>query len=406
MSLLDEPGEVRGRGQARPVALLGALVHRLWPTHPRRWRDVPGRLRPSLAHIARLTTASVIAYLLTVAFTEGNLDLTGALTALLVVQASGVSTLKMGMVRVGAVLTGVTVAVVVSSWWGLAWWTLGLAVAASLLLAKILHLGDQSLETPISAMLLLQAHGHEIAVETRILTTFIGAGVGIAFTLLLPPSVPERPAATAVRRVSATICEALRDAEESIATQPITAERAEEWMGQARAATAQIAAADAAIDHLVDARRLNARAIGRADLAPRLREGLATLELVALGVRSLFGVIRAEAPDAGDGLRDDSYGEDVRAAFAVVLSDVAASVEAYAVVVDAQVTGESPQTEELLAENVEILKETQAILTELMFVDARADTSLWMLRGSILAAVENILGQLERGMRFQLQGQR
>ncbi|TNC18343.1 hypothetical protein FHE66_07885 [Georgenia sp. 311] len=69
--------------------------------------------------MARLTTASVLTYLLTVWLVDGPIDLTGALTALLVDQASASTSPRMGIVRVGAVLTGVLVAVVLSSWVGL-----------------------------------------------------------------------------------------------------------------------------------------------------------------------------------------------------------------------------------------------------------------------------------------------
>ncbi len=90
--------------------------------------------------VTRLTSAAVIAYLITLVVTEGAIDLTGPLTALLVVQASAYSTLKMGAVRVGAVLSGVLVATLLSTWVGLTWWSLGAAIAASLVLGKVLRL--------------------------------------------------------------------------------------------------------------------------------------------------------------------------------------------------------------------------------------------------------------------------
>ena len=131
------------------------LANLAWPGRPTRWRDVPGRLRPTAVNVFRLTTAAVLSYLITLALTSGAIDLTGPLTALLVMQASAFSTLKMGAVRVGAVLAGVLVATLVSIWIGLTWWSLGAVIAASLVLAKILRLGEQAMEAPISAMLIL-----------------------------------------------------------------------------------------------------------------------------------------------------------------------------------------------------------------------------------------------------------
>jgi hypothetical protein len=64
---------------------------------------VPARLRPGASQIARLTAAAVFSYLAANA-SPRILDLTAPLTALLVVQASTLGTLRMGLVRVGAVL--------------------------------------------------------------------------------------------------------------------------------------------------------------------------------------------------------------------------------------------------------------------------------------------------------------
>jgi uncharacterized membrane protein YgaE (UPF0421/DUF939 family) len=101
-----------------------------------------------MVNIIRLTTAAVLSYLLTLTWTSGATDLTAPLTTLLVMQASAFSTLKMGAVRVGAVLAGVLIATLVSIWIGLTWWSLGAVIAASLVAAKILRLGEHAMETP------------------------------------------------------------------------------------------------------------------------------------------------------------------------------------------------------------------------------------------------------------------
>src|SRR4029453_9367212 len=124
------------------------LASAAWPGGPTRWRDVPRMLRPTLVNVTRLTTAAVLSYLFTLALTSGAIDLTGPLTALLVMQDSAYSTLKMGAIRVGAVLAGVLVATFVSIWIGLTWWSLGAVIPASLILAKIFRLGEQAIEAP------------------------------------------------------------------------------------------------------------------------------------------------------------------------------------------------------------------------------------------------------------------
>ncbi|HLT83051.1 MAG TPA: aromatic acid exporter family protein, partial [Phototrophicaceae bacterium] len=228
----------------------------------RRLRPVLGRVAPSwllplpvrplLVWVVRLTTASVVAYLLTVRLIDGPVDLTGALTALLVVQTSASASLRMGVVRVGAVLTGVLVAVALSSGLGLTWWTLGLAIALALLLAAVLRLGDQRLETAISAMLILGTAGDEIAAETRVLTTLIGAGVGMAFNLLLPPPVPVRAAVTDVRAVAGSQAASLRSAASSMAQRPITKGAVGAWLDQARAVAQAVERTEVAISTVTD----------------------------------------------------------------------------------------------------------------------------------------------------------
>ncbi len=141
---------------------------------------MPARLRRASAQIARLMVAAVVTCVVANAWAPGILYLTAPLTALLAVQASTVGTLRMGLVRVGAVLTGVQVSVVVASVVGLAWWSLAGVIAASMVLAKVLRLGEQTLEAPISAMLILAVSSPGLAAEVRIVNTLIGTVVGIA----------------------------------------------------------------------------------------------------------------------------------------------------------------------------------------------------------------------------------
>src|SRR3954468_17442796 len=111
---------MRARERSRPPRW--SLRQLLWwvgPTMPPSWSEVPARLQPAAVQITRLTVAATVAYLVANALFPGILDLTAPLTALLVVQASTVGTLLMGVVRVGAVLTGVLVAVGVSASLGL-----------------------------------------------------------------------------------------------------------------------------------------------------------------------------------------------------------------------------------------------------------------------------------------------
>lgn len=379
----------------------------------RRFRPVRGRVvpswllprpaRPLLAWVARLTAASVVAYLLTVWLLEGPIDLTGALTALLVVQASATASLQMGVVRVGAVLTGVLVAITLSSWVGLTWWSLGAAIALALLLAAILRLGDQRLETAISAMLILGTagpDGRDIAAETRVLTTLIGAGVGMAFNLLLPPAVPFRAAVTDVRNIAGSQAACLRTAAASMTQRPITKSAVGTWLDQARAVAQAMSRTEVAISTVTDLRRFNPRAIRTPEVEPVLRAGLDALDRSLLAIRALFATMFAEAPEYET--PDDGYGEQVRPAFAVLLGHLADSLDAFGALVEAEAQSSEAGVKRSLAESLDVAGEARAILTELLLVDPREETGLWLLRGSILSAVDHVLVPLQLEDRARL----
>lgn len=372
-----------------------------WPGHPARWRDVPARLGPTLVTVGRLTLAAVVSYLISLPLTKGAIDLTGPLTALLVVQASAFSTIKMGAVRVGAVLSGVLVATVLSTVIGLTWWSLGAAIAASLLLAKVLRLGEQALETPISAMLILGVTNHDVAAEVRILNTLIGAAVGVAFNLLYPPAMPTASAGRALLRVAEGAAAPLDAAADALENGPVARENVEDWVARARAANRLVAEATERIAALKDSRRFNPRALGTADVEPMLASGLDTLEHALLSIRALFAVVLTELPNATS-TRDDPYGADLRTVFAVVLRDTAECMRSFGDLVVAEAEDSEEETEQALGQSLDMLRETQAILTELIMVDAQANTSSWLLRGSILAAVEQILSRLNLEDRARL----
>ena len=138
----------------------------------RRWRSAVFRA-------ARLAGASVAAILVA----EGlRLDdpppLVAALTALLVVQATASSTLFSGVERVLSVVAGVALAMGFVSVVGLTWWSLGILVAASIIVGQLLRLGPNLIEVPISAMLVLgvgYAAGAEATGMSRVVETLIGA---------------------------------------------------------------------------------------------------------------------------------------------------------------------------------------------------------------------------------------
>lgn len=351
---------------------------------------------PVLLTVGRLTSAAVLAYLLASWVTPGLTDLTGPLTALLVVQTSLYATLRMGAFRIMAVLTGVFVAIAVSTWVGLSWWSLGVVISASMLIGLLLRLGDNLLEAPISAMLILGVYSHEIAAETRVLNTLIGAGVGVAFSVLLPPSVAPSSAEEAVLEVAEETAHAVRRAGAEMAEQ-LDRRRVSSWLHATHALLPLLERADDALAEVEESRRLNPRSLATADVVPVLRTGLAALDGTILSLRAMFQSLEDEIPvtTGHPSARNVGYDEELRGAFAVVFTDIGDAVEAFGTLVVAEAENRVEDSEVALADTLEILRETRAILTDLYFVDGRENPAAWLLRGSVLAGVEGVLRHLD-----------
>lgn len=390
---------------------MSVVADRAWPGRPTQWRDLPTRLRPTLAWVLRLTSAAVVAWLVAGRLTGISTDLTAPLTALLVVQASAFSTLRMSVLRVGAVLTGVVVAVGFSALAGLSWWSLAAVVAASLVLARVFRLGEQALEVPISAMLILAVRSPDVAAEARILLTLVGAGVGVLFNLVLPSAVPGDRAGSAVMRVAYATADCLDRASRSMATERMRRGDVEQWADETRRVASRVAEASAVVTQVKEGRRFNTRALTTSDVEPGLREGLDRLEATVLAIRALFTVILVELPpeDANgqegsdrEARAQDAFDEDARLAFSVVLADIGDCLRAYGRLVHAEAGGAEDRAEEALAESLEILRETRAILTELLTSRPEGRLELWLLRGSVLAAVEQVLVQLDLERRARM----
>jgi uncharacterized membrane protein YgaE (UPF0421/DUF939 family) len=142
--------------------------------------------------IVRLASTAVFAYLVALLLPVTSRPVLAPLTALLVIQVTLYQTLRSAVRRVGAVVSGVLLAVALSSWVGFTWWSLGLTIAVALAIGYALHLGDSVLEVPISAMLILSVDTHS-AGTWRIVETLVGAGAGLVAGSSSPGRACSRP---------------------------------------------------------------------------------------------------------------------------------------------------------------------------------------------------------------------
>ena len=161
------------------------------------------RAQPTAATIVRLTVTAVFAYLLALLLPNASRPVMAPLTALVVVQVSIYQTLRTAVRRVASVVAGVLLALGLSAWVGFTWWSLGIAIALGLTVGYALHLREEVLEVPISAMLIMSV-GTRSAATGRIVETFVGTAAGlVAGFVLTSPRV--QPAEEAIQELCDTM---------------------------------------------------------------------------------------------------------------------------------------------------------------------------------------------------------
>ena len=90
-------------------------------------------------------------------------------------------------------------------------------------------------------MLILGVANHDVASEVRVLNTLIGAGVGIALSLVYPPAVPTAEAKRALLRVVDAAAAPLRAAADAFDEDTVDREQIEGWIDRTRAANREVA---------------------------------------------------------------------------------------------------------------------------------------------------------------------
>jgi hypothetical protein len=345
---------------------------------------------------AKTTLAAVLAYELARWLLGDQVPpLLAPLTALLVAQLTIFETVKSGLERVGSVVAGVLVAVLLSKVAGLSWWSLGIATFASLVIGQLLHLGEHQLEVPISAMLVLAVAGQaQSAAEGRVLETLIGAGVGVGVNALLGPPVYVQPAGDAVGDLADDLAELLRAMGEEL-TDGWSSEQAHGWLRRTQELDAPLRAAGTALVRGEQSLRLNPRRRRVLDGATTLRAGLTALEHTAVQVR---GICR-DLADLAERSEERGQAEpEVLVALGRLLVELGGGVAAFGQLLAPDVGG-PPQPAVPLRIALEIVRTHRDVLAELMLVDAATDPELWHIQGSLLANVDRLLREidLERG---------
>ena len=347
-------------------------------------------------YITRLTLTAVFAYLLAQQLPGGSSrSVLAPLTALLVVQATLFHTIRSAVQRVIGVTAGVLAAVAVAAYVPFSWWVLGLLIAGTLALGLILRLREDTLEVPISAMLIFSVDSHAYA-TSRITETLVGAAAGLAAGLLFAP-LRVQPAKDAIGDLTRQMADLLGQMANGLADEP-DPRRAAEWLDRTRALRGEIERVDDALGQAEESVRLNPRRLRYPNPAAGLRDGVDTLERAATDLRVLARAVADSARlDSEDSPVKDA---ETRARLAAVIAELAASVRAYGQLIEADPEpidaphGE-PALSLVLEDHLEEAQRQQDRLADLLATDPAERPDGWPLRGEILAHVDRLRNELE-----------
>jgi len=351
--------------------------------------------RPGL-RTAKTTLAAVLSYVLAQHLTTSPQPVLAPLTALLVVQLTMYETVASGLQRVVSVVAGVLIAVGVATWVGLTWWSLGVVVAGSLVIGRLLHLGDHLLEVPISAMLVLAVGGAEGAARDRVYETLIGAGVGVAVNVVIAAPLYVQPASDAIAELAERMAEFLRQLADQLGS-GWSRELADRMLDQARRLGDEVDHADRTLARAQDSARFNPRVAEAREALPRLRTGLTGLEHTYLTIRNLCRSLLDRTYFVPSEQAESVYDAQVREALVQVLI-AAADAIAHVPVVTSGTEAQDPARTEVDRRLAELHRRRDR-LAELLHKESSADRAVWQQHGALLTDLDRMRIEVEAAVR-------
>ena len=344
---------------------------------------------------AKTTLAAVLAFAAADALGTSPGPVLAPLTALLVVQLTMYETVTSGLGRIVSVTSGVCVAVGVASVVGLTWWSLGIVVLVSLVLGRLLQLGDSTLEVPISAMIVLAVGGNEELASGRVVETLIGAAVGVGVNAVVAPPLYVQPAEDALADLVERMATFLRElaVELRVAWER---EEADRWLDRARGLGREVQRADKALARAEESSRFNPRGARARSARPRLRQGLTALEHAHVALRSLCRAMLDRAYFVPEDEPGVAYRPDVRAALADLLEEAATALDSVGDRLEHPTSDDSARA---LGDDLADLHLARDRLSTLLHVAPWVDPAAWAQHGALLAGVDRLRVELEAAVR-------
>lgn len=346
---------------------------------------------PEVAQALRSTAAATIAYVIARYLSNQPAPLTAPLTALLVVQVTLYATIKTGVRRVNAVVSGVVIAIGFSAIVGLSWWSLALIIIASLYAGRYVGAHEFVPEVAISAMLVLGVTQVASNAWERVLETLIGAVTGLFFNLFFAPPVWVETAGDSIRELARRMRRLLLRLGDQL-EEPTAVEDAAARLSEARQLDHDISEVDVSLRQAEDSLRLNPRVREGRLHRVVLRTGLDTLEICTVVLRVIARTLTDLARQ-----RPQQWLIEPRVSLAVreLLGYVADAVVSFAVLVTSRTSEESETAEERLRHELEAATASRDRVADLLLELMQQDPDQWHLHGALLTEVNRILDELD-----------
>ena len=345
---------------------------------------------------AKTTLAAVLSFVLAQQLGTSPQPVLAPLTALLVVQLTMYETVANGLQRVASVLAGVLIAVGVANYVGLTWWSLGGVIAGSLVIGRLLRLGANLLEVPISAMLVLAVGGAEGAALERVYETLIGAGVGVAVNAVIAAPLYVQPAGDALGELADRMAAFLRQLADQLGA-GWSREAADRMLDEARRLGAEVVRADRTLARAQDSARFNPRGAQAREAEPRLRTGLTGLEHTYVTIRNLCRSLLDRTYFVPSEQAETVYDAQVRGVLAQVLEAAADAIGHVSAVTSGTQAQDAARTE--VDRRLSELHRRRDQLAELLLEESSTDRAVWQQHGALLTDLDRMRIEVEAAVR-------
>jgi uncharacterized membrane protein YgaE (UPF0421/DUF939 family) len=228
----------------------------------------------TLLRITKATVAAALAWEVA-SLMNSSRPVLASLGAVLVVQVTVRATLARTIQLTIGVSVGLAIAVLVGNAVGLHWWSIGLVVLGGLMIGELLRLGAFSSQVAISALLAYSLGSGYGAV--RAIDTVVGAVIGAAVNVLVPPPSQVKSSAGTVRGIGEDLGALLADMGDGLAA-PLNTPTLERWLERSRTIGGGLRRAQDAISDAEESLRFNHRGRAEVERLAQVNEGRSALE--------------------------------------------------------------------------------------------------------------------------------